>query len=114
MGQWGILKVNLGSIFTQSKLEAALAEGHRHTAELIKLQSIEKILKAGLTRNEQRNLNELMGLHLQEMEDLMETAFYRGWMRDGKPNLSNAMDQVLIEVRERIKQAREEGEVSRF
>jgi hypothetical protein len=114
MGQWGLLKANLGSIFTQRKLEVALAEGHRYTAELIKTQSIEKILKAGLTRNERRNLDELERLHPHEMEDMMESAFQRGWVRDGKPNLSNAMDQVLLEVAERIKQAREEGEVRRF
>jgi hypothetical protein len=114
MGQWGLLKANLGSIFTQRKLESALAEGHRHTAYLIITESIAKIVKAGLTPNEQRNLNELKRLHPQEMEDLMESAFHRGWMRDGKPNLSNAMDQVLIEVTERIKQARKEGEVSRL
>jgi hypothetical protein len=43
------------------------------------------------------------------MRDLIESASQRGWMRDGKPNLPNAMDQVLIEVAERIRQAREEG-----
>jgi hypothetical protein len=48
------------------------------------------------------------------MQDIMESAFQRGWMRDGKPNLSNAMDEVLIEVAKRIRQAREEGEVKRF
>jgi len=114
MGQWGIWTANLGSIFTQAKLQAALAEGRFHAAELIKLQSIEKILKAGLTPNEQRNLNELRGRHPQEMDDIMDNAFQRGWMRDGKPSLSNAMDQVLIEVVDRIKQAREESEVNRL
>ena len=92
----------------------ALAEGHRYTAQLIITKSIVKILKAGLTPNERRNLDELKQLHRQEMQDIMESAFQRGWMRDGKPNLSNAMDEVLIEVAERIKQAREEGEVKRF
>ena len=44
----------------------------------------------------------------------MQSAFQRGYFRNGKPNLSNAMDEVLIELAERIKQAREEGEVKRF
>jgi hypothetical protein len=48
------------------------------------------------------------------MQDIMESAFQRGWMRDRKPNLSNAMDEVLLEVVERIKQAREEGECNRY
>jgi hypothetical protein len=114
MGQWGILKANLGSIFTQRKLETALAEGDDDTVRRLITESIVKILKVGLTPNERRNLDELKQLHRQEMRDIMESAFQRGWMRDGKPNLSNAMDEVLIEVAERIRQGREEGAVRRF
>lgn len=114
MGQWGILKANLGSILTQRKLETALANGNRKTAEELTSQSIVKILNVGLTPNERRNLDELKQLHRQEMEDIMGSAFQRGWLRDGRPNLSNAMDEVLIEVAERIRQAREEGECDRL
>ena|SRR2546422_5972136 len=114
MGALGLFKANLSAVFTQRKLEVALAEGHRYTAQLIITKSTVKILKAGLTPNERRNLDELKQLHRQEIQDIMESAFQRGWMRDGRPSLSNAMDQVLIEVAERIKQAREEGEVKRF
>lgn len=110
MGTLSILKANLGSILTQRKLESALAEGDHDTAQELITQSIVKILKAGLTPNERRNLDELKQLHRQEMQDIIESAFQRGWMRDGKPNLSNAMDEVLIEVAERIRQARELNE----
>lgn len=93
--------------------QAALAKGGHDTAQQLITQSIVEILKAGLTPNERRNLDELKQLHKQEIQDIMESAFQRGWMRDGKPNLSNAMDEVLLEVAERIKQAREEGECDR-
>src|SRR6266403_1141553 len=98
MGTLSILKANLGSILTQRKLEAALNKGDHGTAQNLITQSIIKILKAGLTPDERRNLDELKQLHRQEMQDIMESAFQRGWIRDGKPNLSNAMDEVLIEV----------------
>jgi hypothetical protein len=114
MGTFGLIKANLGSILTQRKLEAALANGDNETAQELISQSIVKILKAGLTQHQRQNLDELKQLHRQEMQDIMESAFQRGWMRDGNPNLSNAMDEVLIEVAERIRQAREEGEVRRF
>jgi hypothetical protein len=94
MGWWGLFKANFGSILTQRKLEEALAEGDNDSAQELITQSIVKILKAGLTPNERRNLDELKQLHRQEMQDIMESAFQRGWMRDGKPNLSNAMDEV--------------------
>jgi hypothetical protein len=94
--------------------EAALAAEDYDTAEQITVQSIDEILKAGLTPNEQRNLDELKQLHPQEIQDIMQSAFQRGYFRNGKPNLSNAMDEVLIELAERVKQAREEGEVHRL
>lgn len=52
MGQWGILKANLGSIFTQRKLETALAEGDDDTVRRLITESIIKILKVGLTSAE--------------------------------------------------------------
>src|SRR5438094_5752718 len=110
MGNWGLLKANLGSILIQRKLETALAKGDNETAKELISQSIIKILKAGLTQHQRQNLDELKQLHRQEMHDIIESAFQRGWVRDSKPNLSNAMDEVLIEVAERIRQAREEGE----
>lgn len=114
MGAFGLIKANFGSILTQRKLEAALAKGDNETAKELISQSIVTILNAGLTQHQRQNLDELKQLHRQEMQDIMESAFQRGWMRDGRPNLSNEMDEVLIEVIERIKQAREEGEVRRL
>src|SRR6266850_6254212 len=102
MGTLGLIKANLGSILTQRKIETAFAKGDNQTAQELISQSIVKILKAGLTPNQRRNLDELEQLHRQEMQDIKESAFQRGWMRYGTPNLSNAMDEVLLEVAERI------------
>lgn len=106
MGGWSILRANLGSIRTQRELEAALEAGDSTTVERLISESIVKILKAGLSHHERRNLDQLKETHRNEIEALITDAFDRGWLRDGRPNLSNAMDEVLITVARRIKQGR--------
>jgi hypothetical protein len=110
MGTWSLYKANFGSIFIQRKLQAALADGDEETVTDLISQSIVTILKAGLTPRQRRNLDELKQTHRDEMKGLIDDAFQRGWLRDGTPNLSNAMDEVLITVAERIREARANGE----
>lgn len=110
MGWWGLFRANFGSILVQRKIEAALAAGNSEATEALISQSIVKILKVGLTPRERQNLDELKLIHRDEMGELISDAFDRGWLRDGAPNLSNAMDEVLITVAKRIKQGRADGE----
>lgn len=110
MGTWGLFKANFGFIFIQRKLQAALAEGDDETVTDLISQSIVTILKAGLTPRQKRNLDVLKENHREEMQALMTEAFQRGWVRDGSPNLSNAMDEVLLAVAERIREGRATGE----
>jgi hypothetical protein len=63
MGTFGLITANFCSILTQRKLEAALNKADHDTAQKLITQSIIKILKAGLTPNERRNLDELKELH---------------------------------------------------
>ena len=110
MGKWGLLKANLSSILVQRKIEAALATGDDERVSYLISQSIVTILKAGLTPRQKRNLDLLKENHREEMEELIMEAFQRGWSRDETPNLSNAMDEVLLAVTERIREGRAIGE----
>ena len=110
MGWWGLTKANYRSIRVQRELETAISAGdHEKVQELIS-QSIVTILKAGLTPRQRRNLDELKQTHRDEIAELIDDAFQYGWLRDGAPNLSNAMDEVLVTVAARIKAARANGE----
>ena len=110
MGFWGLTKANLDSIRVQREIEEAIEAGDGETVSDLISQSTVRILKAGLTSRQRQNLDQLKQDHTQEMETLLTDAFQRGWMRDGVPNLSNGMDEVLLAVQERIKKARTEGE----
>jgi hypothetical protein len=110
MGKWGLLKANLSSVLVQRKIEAALASGDDERVSDLISQSIVTILKAGLTPRQKRNLDVLKENHREGMEALIMDAFQRGWSRDGTPNLSNAMDEVLLAVTERIAEGRAIGE----
>lgn len=110
MGKWGLLKANFGSILVQRKIEAAMANGDDDAVSDLISQSIVTILKAGLTPRQKRNLDLLKETHKEEVQTLMTDAFQRGWVRDGTPNLSNAMDEVLLAVAERIRRGRATGE----
>lgn len=109
-GKWGLIRANFGSIRMQPKLEAAMAAGDAHRVSDLISQSIITILKAGLTARQKRNLDVLKANHREEMQQLMTDAFQRGWVRDGTSNLSNAMDEVLLAVAERIRAGRAAGE----
>ena len=110
MGKWGLLRANFGSILVQRKIEVALADGDEDRVSELMSQSIVTILKAGLTPRQKRNLDVLKENHREEMQALMTDAFQRGWIRAGTPNLSNAMDEVLLAVAERIREGRVKGE----
>jgi len=99
-----LLKVNFSSISTQRKLEAAIAnEDHETIKELIS-QSIHKILKAGLTKHQLKLLEVIDNEYKGDLNKLLSTAFQRGWVRDGSLNLSNAMDETLLEAQVIIKE----------
>ncbi len=106
MGRLGLIKANFGSIRVQRKIEAAMAAEDFDTVTDLMSQSIITILKAGLTPRQKRNLDTLKENQREEMQELMTNAYRRGWMRDGVPNLSNAMDEVLLAVAERIREGR--------
>lgn len=110
MGRWGIIKANFGSIFVQPKLQAAIDAGDTDTATNLISKSIVTILRAGLTPRQRRNLDQLKENHRPEIQKLLSDAFQRGWVRDGVPNLSNAMDEVLLAASERIREGRARGE----
>jgi len=110
MGKWGLIKANLGSIFVQRKLQAAIDAGDTDTATELISRSIVTILKAGLTPRQRRNLDQLKKNQRPEIQELLSDAFQRGWVRDGVPNLSNAMDEVLLAAADRIREGRENGE----
>lgn len=110
MGKWGLIKANFGSILVQRKLEAALDAGDDETVSDLISQSIVTILKAGLTSRQRRNLDQLKTTQRAEIHKLFTDAFQRGWLREGVPNLSNAMDEVLVAAQERIREGRLNGE----
>lgn len=110
MGTLGLIKANFGSIFAQRKLQAAIDVGDTNTASEIISRSIVTILKVGLTPRQRRDLDMLKANHRHEMEELLDDAFQRGWVREGTPSLSNAMDEVLLAVQDRIREARMDGE----
>jgi hypothetical protein len=110
MGTLALIKANFSSVFVQRKIEAAMASGDNDKATDLISKSIVTILKAGLTPRQKQNLDQLKENHREEMRALMTDAFDRGWLRDGTPNLSNAMGEVLLAVTERIRQARASGE----
>jgi hypothetical protein len=85
-------------------------EGDTETVSKLISQSIVTILKAGLTSHQRQNLAYLKENHRVEIEELISSAFHRRWLRDGQPNLSNAMDEVLKAVQFRIREARDIGE----
>lgn len=110
MGSWGLIKANFGSVRAQLKIEAAMDAGDSDAVTDLIDQSIVTILRAGLTPRQRRNLDQLKENHRPEIQELLTDAFQRGWVRDGVPNLSNAMNEVLLAASERIREARSNGE----
>lgn len=110
MGKWALIKANFGSIFVQRKLQAAPDAGDTDTVTDLISKSIVTILRAGLTPRQRRNLDQLKENHRAEIQELLSDAFQRGWVRDGVPNLSNAMDEVLLAAADRIREGRATGE----
>jgi len=106
MGFWSLMKANFRSIRVQRKIEEAMAaEDMAMVTELIS-QSVATILRAGLTRQQLQILEAFKDTHREELNELFTRAFQRGWMRNGVPNLSNAMDEVLRAAQDIIKEAR--------
>jgi len=62
-----------------------------------------KILKAGLTKRQIKLLEVIHNEYEKDLNKLLSMAFQRGWVRGGSPNLSNAMDETLLEAQEIIK-----------
>ena len=100
MGIWGIMKANFQAIGKQRDLEAALAADDKPKVEQLIAESISTILKAGLSSRQLTALEEIEKKEGKVLNKALSDAFHLGWTRDGKPNLSNAMDEVLREAQE--------------
>jgi hypothetical protein len=104
MGILAIIKANIGSISQQKEIEKALLLGNHESAKVLIAESISKILKAGLTKNQLSILEQIKADHKDLVSLLLVKAFDEGWSRDGKPNLSNAMDSALRAAQEIVKE----------
>lgn len=104
MGILAVIKANLGSISQQKEIEKALLLGNHESAKVLIAESISKILKAGLTKNQLSILEQIKADHKDLVSLLLVKAFDEGWSRDGKPNLSNAMDSALRAAQEIVKE----------
>ena len=65
--------------------------------------SVGEILSAGLTQMEMDTFEALREEHGDLLRKLISEAFGRGWIRSGEPNLSNAMEEVLVAAQYAIK-----------
>jgi hypothetical protein len=110
MGSLDLIKANLGSVQRQRQIEAAVESGDTAAGSQLIHESILGILKAGLTPRQLRNYDELKQNNNDEITDLVTDAFDRGWWRNGSPNLSNALDEVLLTTQNRIREGRAKGE----
>ena len=98
MGILNLLKANLKSIPLQKELETAIDNEDDKTIKIIITECISTILKAGLTKEQIKLLEMIDRDHKKDLNKLLSSAFQRGWVRNGSPNLSNAMDEVLLEA----------------
>ena len=104
MGILSLIKANFSSIIKQRQLEAALQSGDNEKVKDLIAGNINTILTAGLTKNQLTILKEIKNEQKELLNQLLSQAFQRGWTRSGKPNLSNAMDEVLLAAQEAIKE----------
>ncbi len=103
MGFLGISGATIVSFEKQRQIEAAiLLEDHDRMKRLIG-DSVGEILTAGLTQTEMAALEALREEHGELLRQLISEAFGRGWVRSGEPNLSNAMEEVLVAAQHAIK-----------
>ena len=109
MGFWGLIKINFLSIFKQQKILDAIKNNDSAEYTQLIAESIRDILKAGLIPNQLNILEEISNSYREETKALLGAAFQRGWMRDGQPNLSNAMDEVQKQAIELINLYKEAG-----
>jgi len=109
MGWWKILKTNLGAIRTQRDFEVALEDEDTEKSKRLIAESISKILKAGLTKKKLDIIEDIRSTNGEQLNKLISAAFQRGWIRSGEPNLSNAMDEVLLEAQNLIREYRSHG-----
>lgn len=109
MKLWDIFKANFGSIKAQRELEAAMAVNDQGKIRSLIGENIASILKAALTKRDLKILEIINTIEKEKLNQLLTAAFARGWTRSGKPNLSNAMDEVVREARNAIKAFKESG-----
>ncbi len=103
MGVLGLSRATIVSFEKQRQIEAAmLLEDHERMKRLIG-DSVGEILAAGLTQTERAVLKALREEHGELLRQLISEAFGRGWVRSGEPNLSNAMEEVLVAAQHAIK-----------
>ncbi len=96
MGVIGLSRATIVSIEKQRRIEAAIVlEDHDRMKRLIG-DSVGEILAAGLTQTEMATLELIRDEHGELLQRLISEAFGRGWVKSGEPNLSNAMEEVLI------------------
>ena len=106
---WRLIKLNLLSIPKQQKILDAIKNNDSPESTKLIAESIRDILQAGLMPNQLNILEEISNSYREETKSLLGVAFQRGWMRDGQPNLSNAMDEVQKEAIELINLYKEYG-----
>ena len=103
MAVLGLSRATIVSVEKQRQIEAAmLLEDHERMKRLIG-DSVGEILAAGLTQTEMNAFAALREEHGELLRQLISEAFGRGWVRSGEPNLSNAMEEVLVAARHAIK-----------
>jgi hypothetical protein len=104
MGFFKLLKTNLGTIKRQREIERAMSLSDKIKAKRLIGESINEILTAGLTTKQLSTFKKINRENGNLLNKLLSEAFQRGWERSSKPNLSNALDEVLRVAQEAVKE----------
>ncbi len=103
MGFLGISGATIVSFEKQRQIDAAILLADYDRMKRLIGDSVGEILTAGLTQTEMAALEALREEQGELLRQLISEAFGRGWVRSGEPNLSNAMEEVLVAAQHAIK-----------
>ena len=106
MGFSNIFKANFASIGKQRQIEVAIQTRDNEKAEKLISESITSILWAGLTTNQIATFDAIHTEQEELLNRLLFRAFHSGWISNGVPNISSAIDEVLNAAHKVIKEHR--------
>ncbi|MGR3318565.1 MAG: hypothetical protein ACUZ8O_08800 [Candidatus Anammoxibacter sp.] len=103
MGLFGLFKTNLRSIKKQKEIGSAMQAEDNERINILITESINEVLHADLTKKQLSILETIKNDNNESLNQVLTQAFHRGWVKNGKPDLSSAMDEVLRSALEAIK-----------